>query len=200
MPSHAFIASRPGMFNRFTPLPVIRFLNKLEADVPNSMQWNPPIYSFASFLIVLQKLFNNKLDSSRDLFAFMTSSISWFQIIDVVLLIPNPKIFLWIAASVSDAAIVNLNGINMPFANVLRTFFIKSKPVFSYGPRSLSKDPPNRTILKRWVFHNLILADDLFAKVLQSLKTCVLVNDSLSGELISFLEYQSHLIEDLKSL
>ena len=126
MPSHAFIASRPGMFNRFTPLPVIRFLNKLEADVPNSMQWNPPIYSFASFLIVLQKLFNNKLDSSRDLFAFMTSSISWFQIIDVVLLIPNPKIFFWVAASVSDAAVVNPNGVNMPFANVLRNFLLKA--------------------------------------------------------------------------
>ena len=31
---------------------------------------------------------------------------------------------------------------------------------------------------------NFILADDTFAKALKSLKTCVLVNDSLCGKLV----------------
>ena len=37
-------------------------------------------------------------------------------------------------------------------------------------------------------FDNFILADDTFAKVFKSLKTCVLVNDSLCEKLVSSLE------------
>ena len=35
---------------------------------------------------------------------------------------------------------------------------------------------PNCTILDSWVLANFMLADELFAKVLWSLKTCVSVN------------------------
>ena len=38
------------------------------------------------------------------------------------------------------------------------------------------------------IFDNFILADDTFAKALKSLKTCVLVNDSLCGKLVWSLE------------
>ena len=64
----------------------------------------------------------------------MTSFISSFDIITVVL--PDPKIFLWIAESVSDAESVNLNGIKILLASGLSTFPIKGNPVFSNAPKS----------------------------------------------------------------
>ena len=51
------------------------------------------------------------------------------------------------------------------------------KPVFSNGPKSLCKNPPDCTILCNWVFGSFTLADELIAKALQRLKTCVLVNN-----------------------
>ena len=50
------------------------------------------------------------------------SFISSFEIINVV--VPDPKIFFWIAASVAYAADVNPNGIKTVLANGLSTFFI----------------------------------------------------------------------------
>ena len=47
----------------------------------------------------------------------MISFISLFEIINVV--IPVPKIFFWVAASVADTAAVNPNGIKKLLANVL---------------------------------------------------------------------------------
>ena len=58
--------------------------------------------------------------------------ISLFEIINVVL--PDPNIFSWIAASVADAAAVNPNGIKTLLANGLSTFLIKDNPVFSDDP------------------------------------------------------------------
>ena len=60
----------------------------------------------------------------------------------------DPKIFfLRIPASAADAAAVNPNGIKMLLANGLVTFFISVNPVFSNGPRSLPKNPPDCIIL-----------------------------------------------------
>ena len=42
--------------------------------------------------------------------------------------------------------------------------------------------------LCNWAFDNYILAEELFAKALQSLETCVLVNNNLCGKLFSSLE------------
>ena len=39
-----------------------------------------------------------------------------------------------------------------------------------------------------WVFHNLILAEELFAKAFWSFETCVLVNNNSCGKLFSSLE------------
>ena len=52
----------------------------------------------------------------------------------------------------------------------------------------MSKNPSDCPILCNLVFDNFILAEELFAKTLQSFETCVLVNGSLWGKLFSSLE------------
>ena len=94
--------------------------------------------------------------------------------------------FFGIAASV--AAAVNPYGNRTLLANSLSTFFIKGKPVFSNGPRSLSKNPPNCNILGSWVFDDFIPADEPFAKALWSLETCVSVDNNSCRKLVSSLE------------
>ena len=131
------------------------------------------------------KSFINKPESSRDLTIFI-SSISSLEIIKVIN--PDPNIFWWIAASVADAIAVYPNGIKTLLANGLSTFPIKGNPVFSNGPKSLPKNPPDCPILCNWVFDNFILAEELFAKALRSFETCVLVNNNLCGKLFSSLE------------
>ena len=49
--------------------------------------------------------------------------------------------------SVPDAAAVNPNGIKTLLANGLGTFPIKDNQVFSNGPKSLPKNPPDCPIL-----------------------------------------------------
>ena len=71
----------------------------------------------------------------------MISSISSLEIINVV--IPDQKTFFWIAVSIADAAAGNPNGIKTLLANGLSTVFIKGKPVFSNGSKSLSKNHPD---------------------------------------------------------
>ena len=85
------------------------------------------------------------------------SFISSFDIISVV--VPDPKIFLCIPASAADAAAVNPKGIKTLLANGLITFFINGNPVFSNGPRSLPRNPPDCIILDIWVFDNLVSVD-----------------------------------------
>ena len=62
---------------------------------------------------------------------------------------------------------------------------MKGNPVFSNGPKSLHKNPPDCTILFYWIFNNFILAEELFAKALRSFETCVLVNNNLCGKSFS---------------
>ena len=54
---------------------------------------------------------------------------------------------------------------------------------------------PKRTILSSWVFDNFILADELFAKALWSLKTCLSVSNNLCRKLVSFVESQTSKIQ-----
>ena len=63
----------------------------------------------------------------------MISFISLLEFINVVL--SNPNISYWIAASVADGTAANPNGIKTLLANGLSTFFIKGNPVFSNGPK-----------------------------------------------------------------
>ena len=60
---------------------------------------------------------------------------------------PDPRISLCTPAFAADASAVNPNGIKTLLANGLSTIPIKSKPVFSNGPRSLCRNPHNYTIL-----------------------------------------------------
>ena len=43
--------------------------------------------------------------------------------------------------------------------------------------------------LDNWAFENSILVDELFAKDLRIFETCVSVNNSLYGKLVSWLEF-----------
>ena len=43
-------------------------------------------------------------------------------------------------------------------------------------------------ICQNWVFNNFILADELFAKALQSFESCLSVTNNLCGKLISSLQ------------
>ena len=95
--------------------------------------------------------FINKPDSSSDLTIFIF--IPSFKINVVV---PDPNIFIWIAASVFDAAALNPNVIKMLLANGLSTFHIKGNPVFRNGPKSLPKNPPDCTILCNWAFDSFM--------------------------------------------
>ena len=67
----------------------------------------------------------------------------------------------------------------MPLENGVSTFFIIGNPIFSIGPKSLPKNPPDCPILSNRFFVNFILADQPFAKDLQSLKISVIVNKNL---------------------
>ena len=106
---------------------------------------------------------------------------------------------LCISASPADAAAVHTNGIKTLLANYLITFFINGNPVFSNGPRSLPRNPPNCIILDNWVFDNLISVDDLLAKALLRFETCLLVNNNLWGKLVSWFELPIIFDDNLKT-
>ena len=84
----------------------------------------------------------------------MISLISSLEILSVAM--PDPNIFLWIAAFVADAAAVYPNGIKTLLANGFSTFPIKENPAFSNGTKSLLRNPPDWPILCNWVFDNFI--------------------------------------------
>ena len=65
----------------------------------------------------------------RDLIIFIISFIFSFEIVKVV--VPDPKSFFWIAASITDAAAVYPNDNRALLANGLSTFFIKGKISFN---------------------------------------------------------------------
>ena len=105
---------------------------------------------------------------------------------------------MWIAASVADAAAIDPNGIETLLGNGLSTFPINDNPVFSNGLKRLPKNLPNCTILCNWVFDDFILADEPFAKVLQSFETWILVNINLCRKLSASLESPISLDESFK--
>ena len=88
------------------------------------------------------------------------SSILQFDFISVVALWREPKIFLCILASSTNAVAVNPNGSKILLANGLITFFINGNPVFSNRSRSLSRNPPDCIIFENWVFDSLISAGE----------------------------------------
>ena len=113
------------------------------------------------------------------------SFISSFDIISIVLLreaesevcLPDPKIFLCIPAL--QLMLLQLILTETLLANGLIIFFINGNPVFSNGPRSLPRNPPDCIILDILVFDNLISVDDLSAKTLRRFATWLLINNNL---------------------
>ena len=83
-------------------------------------------------------------------------------------------------------------------ANGLSTFPFKGNPVFDNGSKSLPKNPPDCPNYCDEVLVKFILADQPFSKALQSLETCVLVNNNLNGKLFSSLEAQATIDESFK--
>ena len=139
--------------------------------------------------------FINNSDSSRDLNFFIISFVSPVEIISFVK--PDPNNFLWIVASVADAAADNPSGIKTLLANGVSTFPIKGNPVFNNGPKSLPKNPPDFPILCNSIFDNFMFAYKPFAKALRSFEICVLVNNSLCGKLFSSLESPTIMVRQL---
>ena len=78
-------------------------------------------------------------------------------------MVPDPNIYLWIAATVADAA-VNSNRIKTLLPSGLSKCFITGNPAFSNGPKSLPKNRSVCLILCNRVFDNFILAEELFEK------------------------------------
>ena len=106
---------------------------------------------------------------------------------------------MWIAASIAAAATAFYpNGIKTLLANGLSIFFINDNAVFSNGPKSLPKNPPDCSVLCNRVFDSFILAEELFSKVLQRFETYVLVNNNLCGKLFSSLESGTTFDESFK--
>ena len=89
------------------------------------------------------------------------------------------------AASVANAFAFNPIGTKMLIVNCLIALPIKGSPVFSKCAKSLPINSYDCTILWNWVFDNFILAEELFAKALESFETYVLVNNNLGRKLFS---------------
>ena len=92
----------------------------------------------------------------------------------------------WIVAFIADAATINPLVTKILLANgSSTTILIKEKLVFSNGPKNLPRNPPHCPILNNYVFENFKLADELLAKALRSIETCVSVNNKLCVTLAS---------------
>ena len=98
------------------------------------------------------------------------SFISSFEIIKVVA--PDPRIFLFIVASVPDAAAVSPS-----IPKGLIALFNNGSPDFNNGAKNLQN--PSFLILVHCAFHNPVLVDVWLAKALRRFATCLLVNNNL---------------------
>ena len=105
------------------------------------------------------------------------SLISSFDVISIV--IPDPKMFFWIAASVPDTVGIEPNCIKTLLTNVYRAPFIKGRPVFSNTPKTLLVNPSDCPILCKWAFYKFVLVDELLSKAFRSLETCAMVNNNV---------------------
>ena len=99
----------------------------------------------------------------------------------------------YIPAPGADAPAVNPNGIQTLVASGLSTLFIKGKPVFSNGSSSLPRNPSYCSILDNCVFDNFILIDQLFSKALQSLDTCISINNNFMWKISLIVRISNHI-------
>ena len=69
-----------------------------------------------------------------------------------------------------------------------------------FEPRHLPWNPPDCTILNKWVIDSLILVDKRFAKTLQRFVTFLLVNNNLRRKLVSSSELPIIFGDSLKTI
>ena len=138
-----------------TPFPAKMFPNRLAPKVPNKILKNPPFCSFVSFLIFLVTPFNKILESSRAWIIFVMPFIYLFEIIKVT--VPEPWIFFWISASITEGAAVIPNG--------AKTFYAKGIATLINGPANLlnndPKNPPDWILLEIWALESAKSVDTL---------------------------------------
>ena len=114
------------------------FPKKLAPRVVNNNPQNPPIYSFASFLIFFVTSFSKISESSRAWTIFIMSFISLFEIVKVVF--PEPCI-----------AVIP-EGAKMCFAKGTATLINGPANLLTNGP----KNPPDWIILDIWALESFI--------------------------------------------
>ena len=114
----------------------------------------------------------------------MISFISSLEIIIVVT--PDPNIFLWIGASVTDAAAVNPNGIKTLLDNSYFSHFLLKATQFLV--RVLKVYLKILLIVLFYVTEFLIILYQRRNYLQKLYETCVLVNNNLCGSLFSSLE------------
>ena len=102
----------------------------------------------------------------------MLSLISLFQIIAVIF---DPKSFLRITASTANVVAVNLDDIKILLANDLSVFLIKKSQFLAMVLEIYLEI----TLIAFFEADEFLLAGELFAKALQSLETCLPVNNIL---------------------
>ena len=90
------------MFDHYTPLSVNKFFDKLAPNLLNNRLTDSFFYSFLIFLVTA---FIVKSSFSKYLTIFIKSPVSSFVVI------PDPKIFLSIAASTTQTVVINPPGI-----------------------------------------------------------------------------------------
>ena len=141
--------------------------------------------------------FINNPDSSSNLTIFILPFISSLEVVRKAKseeCTPDPKIFLWVAVSATDAAAAIPNNIKTFLAKDLNTFPVKGTPVFNNGPKNLT----DCLILFNYIFDKFIPVKELFAKALQNFGTWLLVNNNLCRKLFLSLESPATLDEIFK--
>ena len=156
----------------------------------NTGLWN--LRNLISWLIIFLVVPFNKIPLfSKDLITLITSFISLFANVnrEPLLRILSPtrtrkfsKSFVHLAVSFFIYSF--LYDPNTVYANVTGVSVV----LLGSGTPKYSRNPPNCTILDKWVFDNSILSNEPFAKAWQSLKTCVSFNNNFYRKLVSSLE------------
>ena len=101
-------------------------------------------------------------------------NVSSFDIVSAVVL--DPRIFSWIPACADDAAAVIFAGVQ--FISTANQLSLIVKEVYQGILQTC-------IILDNCVFENFMLVDDLLAKCLQRLATCLSVKSSIRRKLVS---------------
>ena len=88
-------------------------------------------------------------------------------------------VFLWISASIAEAAAVILTGAKKIFAKGAATFITVPANLLNNEP----KNPPDWVILDIWALESFILIDILFSNAFLNFVFCLVVYDNSWGKL-----------------